>query len=51
MKDNELHYGPLYEAPPVLEEDAIDLAGEVKSGSMVLPESSEPVFYFIMRVD
>lgn len=33
------------------EEDAIDLAGEVKSGSMVLPESSEPVFYFIMRVD
>lgn len=33
------------------EEDAIDLAGKVKSGSMVLPESSEPYFYFIMRVD
>lgn len=33
------------------ESDAIALAGKVKSGSMVLPEPSEPVFYFIMRVD
>lgn len=33
------------------EKDAIDLAGKVKSGSMVLPESSEPCYYFIMRVD
>lgn len=33
------------------EKDAIDLAGKVKSGSMVLPESGEPTFTFIMRVD
>lgn len=33
------------------EEDAINLAGKVKSGSMVLPESSEPCYYFIMRVE
>lgn len=33
------------------EKDAIDLAGMVKSGSMVLPCSSELCFYFIMRVD
>lgn len=33
------------------EEDAIDLAGKVKSGSMVLPDSSEPTCTFIMRVD
>lgn len=33
------------------ESDAIDLAGKVKSGSMVLPESSEPTFCFIMRVE
>lgn len=33
------------------EEDAIDLASKVKSGTMVLPEAGEPSFYFIMRVD
>lgn len=33
------------------EKDAIDLAGKIKSGSMVLPEAGEPSFYFFMRVD
>lgn len=33
------------------EKDAIELAAKVKCGTMVLPESSEPVYYFIMRVD
>lgn len=33
------------------EEEAIDLAGEIKSGSMVLPETSEPTFYFIIRIN
>lgn len=33
------------------ESDAIDLAGKVKSGSMVLPQSSELEYCFLMRVN
>lgn len=33
------------------EVDAIDLAGKVKSGSMVLPNRYESAFYFVMRID
>lgn len=33
------------------ESEAIDLAGKVKSGSMVLPESGEPTCTFLMRVE